>query len=555
MIQIKAVFPDGMSQCITEREGITAQQLIQKYNIETAAPILTCRINQCSSRLDTPIMENSTVYLDTLQTSYANMAYQETLSLVYRKAIHDLFGKDVQVTINNSLSKGLFTEIHIPHITDEICEQVTLQMQQIIDADLPIVEVCLLREQLLPYLKKKHMEEYDLVESAYDLETAYFDTVGEETSVFCQHLLPSTRYLQYFEVRRYRNGVLLRFPHPSDPTHIPPYEEQKLLYDAFAEETRWDKLTGINYASDLNQNVRTKELKDAVLLNEALHEKKIAEIADEIHQKGKRIILIAGPSSSGKTTFAKRLCIQLRVIGLRPLYLGTDDYFINRCDMVPNADGKLDFEGLSAVDTALFTEQMNALLEGKKVDLPTFDFMEGKKMYGKRIVSIDAAQPIVIEGIHGLNPALTQGIPEDAKFRIYISPLTQINIDSLLRVPTTDARMLRRIVRDYRTRGKSAAETIREWPSVRKGEDYNIFPYNANADAFFNSQCVYELAVLKKYAEPLLKNIDSQEDVYPEAQRMLKFLSFFVAVQEDKWIPNPSIVREFIGGSSILDEL
>ena len=271
-----------------------------------------------------------------------------------------------------------------------------------------------------------------------------------------------------------------------------------------------------------------------------------------IHHRGKRIILIAGPSSSGKTSFAKRLCIQLRVIGLKPLYLGTDDYFIDRKDLPVGPDGKKDLESLHAVDINLFTSQMNDLLAGKKVDLPTFEFVQGIKEYGKRITSIEAGQPIVIEGIHALNPALTEDIPEDVKFRIYISPLTQLNLDEHHRVPTTDARMLRRLVRDYRTRGRSAAETIDDWPSVRAGEEVNIFPYNSQADVFFNSQAIYELAVLKKYAEPLLKGIKVSQPEYSEAQRMLEFLSFFVPLKDESCIANNSIVREFIGGSVLV---
>ena len=262
-------------------------------------------------------------------------------------------------------------------------------------------------------------------------------------------------------------------------------------------------------------------------------------------------MLIAGPSSSGKTSFAKRLCIQLQVLGLKTLYLGTDDYFVNRADLVVGVDGKKDFEALSAVDVPLFTKQMNALLAHEVVDLPTFNFLTGEKEYGKRRVQLGTDEVIVIEGIHGLNPKLTEGIDEKEKFKIYISPLTQLSIDRYHRIPTTDARMLRRLVRDYRTRGVSAQETIASWPSVRKGEEKNIFPYNDQADVFFNSQCIYELAVLKKYAEPLLKEIPYASEEYGEAQRMLKFLEFFVEIQDDSYIANNSIIREFIGGSII----
>ena len=272
-----------------------------------------------------------------------------------------------------------------------------------------------------------------------------------------------------------------------------------------------------------------------------------------IPNEKKRIILIAGPSSSGKTSFAKRLCIQLRVCGLRPLYLGTDDYFIDRKDLIPDEKGNIDFETIKALDIDLFTSQMNDLLAGKEVDLPAFDFISGEKKYGSRITKIDASMPIVIEGIHGLNPMLTEGIPEKEKFRIYISPLTSLNIDAHHRIPTTDARMLRRLVRDYRTRNRSAAQTIHDWPSVRRGEDKWIFPYCDDADAFFNSSAIYELSVLKKYAEPLLHSISKGQEEYSEARRMLDFLKFFRTIDDVHEIAINSILREFIGGSILVE--
>ena len=287
------------------------------------------------------------------------------------------------------------------------------------------------------------------------------------------------------------------------------------------------------------------------MLNESLHEKRIAEIAGKIKKSEKRIILIAGPSSSGKTTFTKKLIIQLRVLGLKPLYLGTDDYFVEREETPLDKDGNKDYESLNAVDVKLFDDQMNALLKGETVDLPTFDFLEGKKVYGKRITKIDRFQPIVIEGIHGLNPKLTEMIPDEQKFKIYISPLTQINIDEFNRISTTDARMLRRLVRDYATRGRSADRTLRDWPLVRKGEDTNIFPYNIYADEFFNSACIYELPVLKKHAEKLLLEIPQEAADYPTVRRIFSLLQFFDELDDDASIPCDSILREFIGGSIV----
>ncbi|MBR4163369.1 MAG: hypothetical protein IKR11_07585 [Solobacterium sp.] len=542
--------PDG--KVITH--DFEGQVCLENLIPETEYPILSALCQNENIRLNSVFDESAEIEFLDLRNNYANMSYQASLTLLYLKAVEDILGKHVQVTIANSLSKGVYTRIHLDGINEETIQKLENYMHEIAEQNLPIEEEVMNRDELLKYVNADgDKDEKKLLESAVDLKKAMVCRIGETHNLFYLHTLPSTGYLKLFELKKYRNGVLLRFPHPRDPLHVAPFEEQKLLYNAFSEENHWQKLIGVKDASQLNEKIVTKECLDLVMLTEALHEKKIADIATAISESKKRIILIAGPSSSGKTTFAKRLCIQLRVIGLKPLYLGTDDYFVNREDMVPDEKGELDFEALSAVDVGLFDQQMNDLLAGRKVDIPEFDFIEGKKVFGKRITSIQPNQPIVIEGIHGLNPQLTKDIPDEEKIRIYISPLTQLNIDTHNRVPTTDARMLRRLVRDYRTRGRDAATTIRDWPSVRKGEDVNIFPFCYQADLFFNSQCIYELAALKKYAKPLLEGIGKDEKEYPEAQRMLRFLDFFAEMKDDACIPLNSIIREFIGGSVIMN--
>ena len=370
---------------------------------------------------------------------------------------------------------------------------------------------------------------------------------------FYGFMAPSTGYIEHFQLMKYRRGVLLRFPHPSAPDTMPPYVDEKKMYQAFGEQTKWDRLLGVSYVADLNEKIENGQYKELIQLSEALHEKKIAQIADMIKKQHKRIVLIAGPSSSGKTTFARRLCIQLKVNGLDPLYLGTDDYFVEREETPLDEHGEKDYENLQALDIQLFNDNMNALLEGREVDLPSFDFLTGHKVYGGRRTMIRKDQPVVIEGIHALNEDLTPYISKEEKFKIYISPLTQLNIDAHNRIPTTDERMLRRMVRDNLYRGHNAQSTIASWPKVRAGEDKNIFPYSGEADVLFNSYHVYEIAVLKKYAEPLLSRITPDEPEYAEAVRMLKFLRFFRTIEDDHIIAGNSIIREFIGGSIFVE--
>ena len=553
MITLKVIFPEGKTIEIEKEAGVTPEDLMQEYKEYCVHPIYMCRFNNEELRINEPLMCDGVAHLLDITDPYANMAYQASLTILYLKAIHDVMGQDVNVTIANSLSKGVFTIIRKGNVTDELVMEIQNRMKELVDTNVMIIEEKKTKEEIINTLRdEKKNKVSEMVESANDFMEAYWLTIDDCSDISYTRSLPSTKYLNLFELRRYRNGVLLRFPHRLCQDSVPPYSEQRLLYEAFSEELHWEKLLGINFASDLNIKVRKDEYKDLVMLSEALHEKRIAQIAETIKEEGKRIILIAGPSSSGKTTFAKRLCIQLRVAGLNPLYLGTDDYFMDRADMIPDENGNLDFEALSAVDTELFDKQMNDLLAGKTVDLPEFNFIEGKKEFGKRIQSIDATQPIVIEGIHGLNPELSKDIADDAKFKIYISPLTQLNMDQHHRIPTTDARMLRRIVRDHRTRGRNAERTIVDWPSVRAGEEKYIFPFNGEADVFFNSQCIYELAVLKKYTQPLLEEITQESPAYPEAQRMLAFLRCFASIEDDSVIANNSILREFIGGSIVV---
>ena len=552
-MKITVKLPEGNVLTKEYDHPVTAESIALSLKDSLRYPVISCRINNEYRGLGTLIENDCSLDLLDLSDRYANLVYQNSLTLLYIKAVHDCLAKNVKVTIANSLSKGLFTVIHVPSVSDEDCTRISKRMQELVKQNVRIDEKVLTREEAIEYFKTEKADtSRRLFESAPDLKSASICTLDDETMFMYTGPVPSCGYMNLFEIRRYRTGVLLRFPHYTAPLEVPEYHEQKILYDAFSEETQWERLMQINVVSDLNRCVKEGKARDLILLSEALHEKKIAEIADQIHASGKRIILIAGPSSSGKTSFANRLCIQLRVLGIHPLYLGTDDYFVERDETPLNEKGEKDYECLEAVDTALFASQMNDLLAGKKVDLPEYDFIEGVKKFGKRITSITKDQLIVIEGIHALNPKMSEGISDDDKFRIYISPLTQLNIDLRHRIPTTDARFFRRMIRDNRTRGNSPAHTIHSWPAVGRGENSYIFPFCEEADAFFNSQCLYELAVMKKYAEPLLAAITPDQEEYAEAQRYLQLLSYFVSLEDESAIPCNSIIREFIGGSVLV---
>ncbi len=438
--------------------------------------------------------------------------------MLYIKAVKDILGNKCKVKIENGLNKGVYTVIKRREgVKFAEIKKIEERMRELVKEDLPFTQ---------------KDDKYVLVDTE---------------AFLCGLIVPSTGFLKVFDVKKYRKGVLIRFPHPSNPKVLPDYIDETKLYSAFSESTLWGKLMKVSVVEDLNKKIKSGEYKELIQLSEALHEKRVAELADIITREKKRVILIAGPSSSGKTTFAKRLIIQLKVNGLNPMYMGTDDYFVEREDTPRDENGELNFEDLEAIDIELFNNNINGLLDGEIVDMPTFDFLTGHKSFGDRKTKITKDQPIVIEGIHALNENLTELLPEDEKFKIYISPLTTLNIDERNRISTTDARMLRRMVRDYNFRGHSARDTIEEWPKVRKGEDKNIFPFSDEADALFNSVHLYELAVLKKYAAPLLREIKKTEREYGDAQRLLEFLDFFETIEDDTIIPNNSILREFIG--------
>lgn len=533
---------------------VTVKELADEYQSELPYTILTARVNGRDEELTYTLEEDSTVILLDMRSHGGHLVYQHSATLIYLKAVKDVLG-DVTVEIKNTLKKSLYTEIQTEKpVTEDMLKAVEKRMRELVDQDLPIVCETYTREEAVGIWDEyNYPEKSKLLEHADDIKEAKFYRIAGYRNFFYGLMVPSTGYIKYFELRKYRDGVLLRLPMTTEPDKIPEFQDDRKLYQAFKEADEWQKLLRIEYLPDLNEKIHKEQAKELILLSEALHEKKIAEIADEITRQRKRIILIAGPSSSGKTTFARRLCVQLMVNGLQPLYMGTDDYYLERKNTPVDYDGNYNFENLDSLDVELFNQNMNDLLAGKTVDLPEFDFMIGGKVFGKRITSVQPNQPIVIEGIHALNNEMTKKIKDNEKYKIYIGPFTQLNIDVHNRVRTTDARMLRRIVRDYEFRNSSAQKTIAQWPKVREGEDKNIFPYAGQADVLFNSALPYELSVLRKYAVPILEEVKPDEPQYAEAIRLLKFIKFFDVIKDERIIPNNSIIREFIGGSVFVE--
>ena len=477
-------------------------------------------------------------------------AYHNTAILVYLKAVKSIF-ENADVTIGNSLNQGYYSYINLGgrRLTTLDINRIRDRMNSIIEKDYEVViEHDTVEHAIKKWYSLGYPEKARLLEFRPPDETVDIVNLHNYRNCMYTVMLPSSGYINLFDLRPYRNGLLLRLPNALHGHTIPKYRDDEKLYEAYAETTRMRKHTGLNYLADLNEQIRAGNADDVIRASEWLQTKQLEEMAARIVEEGRRVVLIAGPSSSGKTTTAKRLCAEIgKLTGEEPLYLGTDDYFVEREDSPIGPDGKPDYEGLDCLDMDLFNDQMEALLDGREVDMPEFDFIEGKKVFGKRITKLRKNQLLVIEGIHSLNDVLTENIERKDKFKIYISPLTQLAVDRHNRLSTADARLLRRMVRDNQFRGSDAEKTLESWPKVRAGESVNIFPYSSSADVVFNSSTVYETCLLKTYAEPLVRAIPETSEQYPEALRILAFMKYFEKIESPEAVPDNSILREFIG--------
>lgn len=528
--------------------NVTAEDVLNSVRDRIKYSVYAALIDNKVMALNTRLTDGVSLRFLDIRSKQAFLMYQNSLVMLLLAAAKDIIG-DQHVEVRMTLNQGLYIEVTSCDVNEDQVAKIGMRMNQLIDMDLPFET---------GHFTKRTGRKL-MLEEGLDESSRVFDKLRESDEVriyklngysdfFFTDLVPSTGYLKYFELMKYRDGILLRFAQPENPDRIPLYADEYIMYRAFKEQSQWNHLLGVKYVADLNEKIRAGKSFDLIQMSEALHDKKIVEIADAITAQKKRVVLVLGPSSSGKTTFARRLIVHLKVRGLDPLYVGTDDYFKERENCPRDENGEYDFEGIDALDLDLFNRQMKGLLAGEEVDMPVFDFITGHKEYGKRVTQISGDQPIIIEGIHSFDSVLTQEIDESEKFRIYISPLTHINLNAHNRIPTTDTRIVRRIIRDSRTRGANAAETLKIWKKVHAGENKNIFPHSGEADMLFNSVHVYELAVLKKYAVPLLKEIPEDDTEYPEAERLLKLFEFVESLEDDQLIANTSILREFIGG-------
>ena len=530
--------------------GSTLFDVFSAFDLKMTHGPVSARVNNKVEGMHYRVYNSKDVEFLDMASASGSRAYTRTLFFVLCKAVQDIY-PNTDVVIDIPVSNGFYVDIRLGRpVVEEDVNILRRRMQEIIDAKMPIRRYMVPTEDAIALFQEKgDVEKVKLLKTSGSIYTTYYK-IGEYVDFYYGTLLTNTSGLYLFGLEKYYDGMLLRIPSLKNPDKLGEMTRQDKMFDIFKEHHRWQDILGIRTVGDFNQAIEAGHATDIINISEALQEKKIANIAEDIaNRQGVKLVLLAGPSSSGKTTSCKRLSIQLAVNGLKPLQISLDDYFVDR-DRTPKDDnGEYDFESIYALNLDLLNEQFNALFRGEEVELPKYDFPSGKSVKSGKKLKMEPNNVLVVEGIHALNPELTAHIPQEQIYRVYASALTTILLDNHNYIPTTDNRLLRRIIRDYKYRGVSAQETIHRWPSVRAGENKWIFPYQENADAMFNTAMLYELSVLKMQAEPLLQQVPENCEEHAEAYRLLKFLKYFKGIPYNN-LPPTSLLREFLGGSS-----
>lgn len=532
--------------------NVTYEEVVSEYQAACENEIALVVANGKIQELHREVKEDCELSFITLRDTIGHRTYVRTAAMMFLKAVTDLVGQDKieKLKMEFVVGPGYYCSLTGDvRITDELVRDVNDKMREMAEKKIPIHKKYYPMEEAKKIMRMYHMTDKEKLFRYRRSSGVNFYCLDGYFDYYYGYMLPNTGYVKHFQVIPYEEGFMLIVPDKKNPHALPAFKEQKKLFQTLQESAQWSVHVGLENVGDLNDIICGGGMQDMILLQEAEQERRIGEIAKEVTGHGHvKFVMIAGPSSSGKTSFANRLSIQLRALGKIPHIISLDDYFVNREDTPLDEKGDYNFECLEAIDIKKFNEDMLKLLDGETVELPSFNFKIGRREYNGNVQTLGAEDILIIEGIHGLNPKMSYSLPEESKFKIYISALTSLNIDNHNRIPTTDGRLLRRLVRDARTRNASAKRTIGMWPSVRKGEEENIFPFQEEADVMFNSVLVYELAVLKQYAEPLLFSIREGEPEFFEAKRLLRFLNYFLGVDSAS-LPNNSICREFVGGS------
>ena len=530
--------------------GSTLFDVFFSFDLKMTHGPVSARVNNKVEGMHYRVYNSKDVEFLDMNSASGSRAYTRTLFFVLCKAVQDIY-PNTDVVIDIPVSNGFYVDIRLGRsVVDEDVNILRRRMQEIIDSKMPIRRFTVPTEEAIALFQEKgDVEKVKLLRTSGSIYTTYYK-IGEYVDYYYGTLLTNTSQLYLFGLEKYYDGMLLRIPSVSNPDELGEMTRQDKMFDIFKEHHRWQEILGIRTVGDFNQAIDAGHATDIINISEALQEKKLAKIAEEIaSREGVKLVLLAGPSSSGKTTSCKRLSIQLAVNGLKPLQISLDDYFVDRDKTPKDENGEFDFESIYALNLDLLNEQFNALFRGEEVELPKYDFPSGKSVKSGKKLKLEPNNVLVVEGIHALNPELTAHVPEEQIFRVYASALTTILLDNHNYIPTTDNRLLRRIIRDYKYRGVSAQETIRRWPSVRSGENKWIFPFQENADAMLNTAMLYELSVLKMQAEPLLQQVPENCEEFAEAYRLLKFLKYFKGIPYNN-LPPTSLLREFLGGSS-----